>query len=256
MMEESGMGLLDKIKKMPTLNEVKGDVGEQLTKFMAKIDIPETLVIHDVLIDGSETQTSQIDLLLIGEKGIYVAEVKMYSEARVYGDGKKSQWYYYKSGQKYDIYSPIKQNRNHIKHLKEFLKEYGDVPCFSVIVMICEDFKISNTNDDPEHPDTVVVNGLLSLRKGLEVLAKGKPQFFSKEQKQEIYEYIKANQYQGKEERQEHKERVKVIKAERDEVIKENKCPYCETPLVLRKGKYGEFFGCTNYPACKYTQKL
>lgn len=250
------MSLLDKIKKIPTRNEVKGSVGEQLTKLMARIDIPETLAIHDVLINGSEAQTSQIDLLLIGEKGIYVVEVKMYPEAKIYGDGKKSQWYYYKSCQKYDIYSPIRQNRNHIKYLKDFLKEFGEIPCFSVIVMICEDFKISNMNDDPDHPDTVIVNGLLSLRKGLEVLAKGKPQFFSKEQKQAIYEYIKENQYQGKEERQEHKERVKVIKAEKDQVIKEHKCPYCKTSLVLRKGKYGEFYGCTNYPTCKYTQKI
>lgn len=29
-------------------------------------------------------------------------------------------------------------------------------------------------------------------------------------------------------------------------------CPECGSPLVLRKGKYGEFTACSNYPACKY----
>ena len=29
-------------------------------------------------------------------------------------------------------------------------------------------------------------------------------------------------------------------------------CPECGNPLVVRKGKYGEFVACSNYPACKY----
>jgi DNA topoisomerase I len=29
-------------------------------------------------------------------------------------------------------------------------------------------------------------------------------------------------------------------------------CPRCGSPLVVRKGKYGEFVACSNYPACKY----
>lgn len=29
-------------------------------------------------------------------------------------------------------------------------------------------------------------------------------------------------------------------------------CPNCNNPLVVRKGKYGEFVACSNYPECKY----
>lgn len=32
-------------------------------------------------------------------------------------------------------------------------------------------------------------------------------------------------------------------------------CPECGSPLVKRKGKYGEFIACSNYPACKYIKK-
>ena len=32
-------------------------------------------------------------------------------------------------------------------------------------------------------------------------------------------------------------------------------CPMCENPLVIRKGKYGEFVACSNYPECKYIKK-
>ena len=32
-------------------------------------------------------------------------------------------------------------------------------------------------------------------------------------------------------------------------------CPDCGSPLVIRKGKYGEFTACSNYPTCKYIKK-
>lgn len=32
-------------------------------------------------------------------------------------------------------------------------------------------------------------------------------------------------------------------------------CPNCGNPLVIRKGRYGEFTACSNYPECKYIKK-
>lgn len=32
-------------------------------------------------------------------------------------------------------------------------------------------------------------------------------------------------------------------------------CPECGEPLVIRKGKYGEFTACSNYPECKYIKR-
>lgn len=33
-------------------------------------------------------------------------------------------------------------------------------------------------------------------------------------------------------------------------------CPICGGELKRRNGRYGEFYGCSNYPRCKYTQNL
>ena len=33
------------------------------------------------------------------------------------------------------------------------------------------------------------------------------------------------------------------------------KCPECGSELVIRKGRYGEFTACSNYPECKYIKK-
>ncbi|MBQ9781795.1 MAG: topoisomerase DNA-binding C4 zinc finger domain-containing protein [Clostridia bacterium] len=34
------------------------------------------------------------------------------------------------------------------------------------------------------------------------------------------------------------------------------KCPLCGARLYKRRGKYGEFLGCGNYPTCKYTKQI
>ena len=32
------------------------------------------------------------------------------------------------------------------------------------------------------------------------------------------------------------------------------KCPRCGAKLVRRHGRYGDFYGCSNFPDCRYTQ--
>lgn len=249
------MGLTDKIKKLPTANELKGSFGEWMTKYYSKI-LTDTLILHDVLIDGKEGYTSQIDVIMIGAKGIYVIEVKMFEGAKIYGNGKNSKWYYYRGGKKFDIYSPLKQNKKHIEYLKEFLKDFGEIPFFSVITLLCDDFKVENINENPERLDTVVCNSLTSMTKGMQILIKDRMDVLDETKKQEIFDYISENQHTGKEARFEHKGKIKEYKENLEEMQKSKICPYCKTPLVLRKGKFGEFYGCSNYPKCRYTLKL
>ena len=43
--------------------------------------------------------------------------------------------------------------------------------------------------------------------------------------------------------------------AKKPDVILEEKCPTCESNLVLKTGRFGEFTACGNYPACKYVKQ-
>ena len=81
------------------------------------------------------------------------------------------------------------------------------------------------------------------------------PSVLSEKQKQEICTYIKNNQHIGKGARTAHKEQVVSYRNELEELKKQKKCPYCKADLVLRNGKYGSFYGCPNYPKCKYILK-
>lgn len=50
---------------------------------------------------------------------------------------------------------------------------------------------------------------------------------------------------------------IKMTKKDK-EASKENFkiCPCCGGNLVKRNGKFGSFYGCSNYPKCDYTKKL
>lgn len=38
-------------------------------------------------------------------------------------------------------------------------------------------------------------------------------------------------------------------------IVEGKVCPECGKPLVYRKGRYGEFIGCSDYPKCRYIEK-
>ena len=42
--------------------------------------------------------------------------------------------------------------------------------------------------------------------------------------------------------------------AKPDQILDE-KCPKCDSNLVLKQGRFGEFTACSNYPACKYVKQ-
>ena len=43
--------------------------------------------------------------------------------------------------------------------------------------------------------------------------------------------------------------------AARPDQILDEKCPKCQSNLVLKQGRFGEFTACSNYPACKYVKQ-
>ena len=50
-----------------------------------------------------------------------------------------------------------------------------------------------------------------------------------------------------------HVQSVKQNVIEKKVKIENLICPRCNGTLKLRNGKYGSFYGCSNYPNCKFT---
>lgn len=49
----------------------------------------------------------------------------------------------------------------------------------------------------------------------------------------------------------EHIENIRQTQVE----LKKGICPRCGGKLVERQGQYGKFYGCSNYPKCKFVLK-
>lgn len=52
------------------------------------------------------------------------------------------------------------------------------------------------------------------------------------------------------------KGRIGEISVASRQKAKNQICPKCSNELKLRSGKYGKFYGCSDYPYCKFTMKL
>lgn len=242
------------IEKLPDLNAVKGGFGERLAAYYSKTVFSDAYVLHDVLIDGKDEHKSQIDLIIIAASGIYVVEVKTFSDAKIYGDGRKRDWQYYLGGHRYDFYNPIMQNKKHVEYLKKMLSDFAKVEFYSVVLMLCDDCKVSNVNRS-DRVDTVICTSLPAMNRAMKMFLEANETKLSPADTRKIYDYIKENQEQGKEARRAHKEDVKAYRQKVQTEREKRVCPYCKKPLVLRHGQYGNFYGCSGYPKCRYTEK-
>lgn len=88
-------------------------------------------------------------------------------------------------------------------------------------------------------PDLINISYTRELEKDLDLIANGKL---------DDIEFIKAFYEQLE---------ASIKKVDPVSAIKVDKvCPDCGKPLVVRKGKYGEFLGCSGYPKCKHMEKI
>ena len=108
---------------------------------LLKKEFLSVTIYHDLIIKKYNDEFSQIDLVLVTSEGIIVIEVKDYS-GWIYGSGNNTNWTKVLSygRKKYKFYNPIKQNNNHITELRKTLKQFENIPFFSVIVFFgdCE----------------------------------------------------------------------------------------------------------------------
>ena len=89
--------------------------------------------------------TTEIDLLYITQKGVFVLESKNYC-GWIFGDERDNQWTAtFPNREKRRFYNPVRQNQNHIRWLKQYAGT--NLPCYSIIVFSerCELKKITVT---------------------------------------------------------------------------------------------------------------
>ena len=60
----------------------------------------------------------------------------------------------------------------------------------------------------------------------------------------------------GRKENRKHTRLVKQKIREQRKNERHKVCPKCGNELIKRNGKYGRFYGCSNFPKCKFTLNI
>jgi len=280
-------------RKTPFLRLIrdKGAYGEYLT-YKAVKKLPGVKKwLFNIYIPNGQNETTEIDVLLIHETGLYVFESKNYS-GWIFGNEKQRLWTQsLANGRNRKIknrfLNPCMQNKLHIRCLKAFINDES-VPEYSYIVFSqrCELKNVSVYDKDITVAKRNNICSTVSMRAAGEKI-------LSEEKINEIYEKLYPLSHVSDEVKQKHIDDIKkniniaaaqdnptekdiknkamesaaksIMRDEFTDVFKteddEKKCPLCGSMLVLRTAKNGErkgrkFWGCSKYPKCRYTENV
>ena len=233
-----------------------GDRGEySVMGQLSRLDNKQYFVINDLLFRKSNGATIQIDHIVVSPYGVFVIETKNIS-GYIYGTEKANQWLrrwkgyslggiYTQNELSFD--NPIKQNKIHIDALSERLGVGMQIPYYSIIAFSPEATLQVNTDKPNVIYWTKIRNYIQRYDKAI----------MSIEEAKNIYENIAALNITDPEVRSIHalsvSARKKIYEEQTKNAIANGKCPQCGGNLILRNGAYGRFYGCSNYPNCKYT---
>lgn len=227
-----------------TRNIRNGRRGEFLISVILKrLPKEEYFVLNDLMIENGIGGTSQIDHLVLSIYGIFVIETKNYS-GLIYGGEYSEEWTKNRYGNKYSFRNPIKQNYGHIKALSKLL----DLPLNAFIPIVVFTGR-ATLKGDFESP-VLYPSELLK-----EIKYHNTPRFNT----QQIEEYktiiLNTNRYDNKD-RRKHVKDIKEHVHNKEMLIRNGICPKCRGKLIQRNGRYGTFYGCSNYPKCRYVLNI
>ena len=143
-------GLLEKIEFVIKNQGDKGAYGEWLTEYMFGNNNLKGYCksLHNIYVPY-KGRTSEIDVLLVHKKGIFVIESKNYS-GWIFGNEQQRYWTQcLPNKEKNKFYNPIMQNATHINALSQYLdiNKYN-MKSFIVFSERCELKKIPNNTEE------------------------------------------------------------------------------------------------------------
>lgn len=213
----------------------RGKRGENRVKRIIGKTIENEQYVINNLILANEGKTSQIDHIIINKRGVFVIETKNYS-GEIYGSENQREWTQVLAygNVKNKLYNPLKQNATHVYNIKKII---GKLPVHSVVVFV------QNNTHYIEANNVIPLSALRNtLQHGENVL--------SIHQMKMAYGALLASRSDIT-----NKEHIYNIR-EQQRNLELGICPRCGGSLVLRNGKHGDFWGCSNYPKCKFIKKV
>ncbi len=199
-------------------------------------------VFNDVHIEV-QGRSVQIDHIVASRYGIFVIETKNYT-GWIYGNDNSEFWIKNMYGNKYQFRNPLKQNYSHVKSLQALLgvPESKFIPI--VVFLNGATLKCDTTG---------IVIYSHQLRR---TIFDHSIPIFSDAEVEKLITLLSSSRIVEKNRRSNHVHKIKEDINEKQALIASGICPRCKGKLVVRRGKYGEFLGCSNYPQCNFKSSL
>lgn len=223
--------------------KIKGAVGESnVSRTLKRLPKKRYIVLNNLLLQTAY-KSSQIDHLVVSTYGLFVIETKRFS-GWIHGNERAQKWTqtFYKN--RFQFRNPIKQNWSHIYALKELLSDFNSIKYHNIVVFTggC---KLKNITSNTPVIYRHQLNRTIKLYSTETCL--------SSDEINQIVLILKNVALQSRRSKKGHvaqtKKRVYQARQKKRNLI----CPRCNGSLVRRKGRYGNFYGCSNYPQCRYT---
>ena len=226
--------------------KVKGLIGERRVKKQLRTLPPEQFkVLNNLLIKGKKG-TSQIDHIVISPQGIFVIETKNYS-GWISGSENADFWTRSFYPFKNKFRNPIKQNWGHMCALKENLTAYTDIPYHPIVVFVGK----AKLLDLDVKTDVIYPHMLLDT-----ITRQRDSRKLTHKDMDEIFSTLREASIRDNQTKKDHVSRIKWNVKMREMKERVLICPQCGGQLVKRTGRYGEFYGCSNFPQCKHAAML
>lgn len=223
---------------------VKGRIGEWRVRLILKTLPKEKYkAINDIIINTKSGNTTQIDHVVVSCYGVFVIETKNY-KGWMLGSENSQYWTQNIYGKKYKLYNPLLQNQAHARAIGNILEEQnkGEKHIIPIVVFM-----------GGAKLKFEVTTNIVKWYKLRSLITSYTDEFYSEEQVRIMTETISKANISSKEVRQQHNRQVRQISTYKRFEPYEGKCPRCGGKLIKRSGPYGDFYGCSNYPRCKYT---
>ena len=234
----------------------KGKIGENRVHNIL-MQLPDDYVILDDVVLQTNRGTTQIDHVVVSRYGVFAIETKNY-RGEIYGDDKRKKWtqmiitdvtyakkwwktYTYVT--KNHFYNPVKQSLAHSIAIKNLLSEWSALKVMPIVV-----FTGSAVLKDVASSYHVVYDFQL-----LDAILDNRTIYLADNDVQRVVDILLQNNVREFVDNRSHVNNIYASKAEENNKVALGICPKCGGNLVLRTGKYGNFYGCSNYPKCKFT---
>lgn len=169
----------------------KGKAGEYAAYRELKVIYGEKKFLFNVYVQDPDNpkKKTEIDIIMLHEKGIFVIECKNY-KGWIYGDEASEKWcQVFKNKKKYFFYNPIKQNYRHIQQLRKHIGEDKQITSVIVFGDGATLKEITNSNKNLK-----IVN-LRELRKTIVELIGNKQNIINRDEIEKIYNEFKQMQW-------------------------------------------------------------